>query len=175
MHEVPDDRGGRQLRGSDGVAEAQAGLAKLDPSQPDVADHEFPIDELAQANAPGDEIAAGQRKVVGKPMFTDEGLDLFGFDERDVLTRLVMAAKVSVAFDSCFGDDNDLLALGLHSCRRGSYENALDGHGMACAARFAARHGNAFAGGNGMLLHRASPVQSRGAPGSARYPASIPA
>jgi hypothetical protein len=46
-------------------------------------------------------------------LLTEEGLNLFYFDQRQVLPRLIVATKVPITFDTRASDDTDELLLDL--------------------------------------------------------------
>ena len=62
-------------------------------------------------------------------MLLRKRFDLFGLDERDVLARFTMGAKVAVAFDSSAGDDADQLLFDRRVAARRTDEDALNAHG----------------------------------------------
>jgi len=61
-------------------------------------------------------------------MLLRKRFDLFGLDERDVLARFTMGAKVAVAFDSSAGDDANRLTLDCRVTAWRTDEDALNAH-----------------------------------------------
>jgi hypothetical protein len=123
-----DDCRRREIGPGQGLAKTHARLAKLDAFELDIAYPEFDADKIVEPNASGDEVAVADCPIEFALILSDKRFDLFGFDQGDVLTRLVVSVKVAVTFDAGGGDDLDprLFDLRRTLCRAG--ENVFDDH-----------------------------------------------
>ena len=59
-------------------------------------------------------------------LFRDKAFNLFGFYERDVLTGLFVSIKISIALDSCSGDNVNGVMILCRSINRRTGENSFD-------------------------------------------------
>ena len=100
-----------------------------DTAQSDAADHELAPDQLIEPNTARNEVAFGNREIVQASLLPDKRFDLFRFNQRQILTRLVAAAEISFTFDARSGNHDDLLAFDLRLIVRFPNEDALKGHG----------------------------------------------
>ena len=114
------------LLAREGHAERAARLAQVDAAQHDLADPELLADERVQADAARHEIPARDGEVERLTVLLLEALDFLGFDQRDVLPRLVVAPEVTVAVDAAAGNDDDAPLLDCRSAGYRADEDAFD-------------------------------------------------
>ena len=107
------DAGRRNAGRRQCCAQAQARLTQLDSLDSDFPYPEFDSNEIVEANTSREDVSMGDGKNLLPALLTEEGLDLFDFDQRQVLTRLIVTTKVPIAFDSGTGNDADELSLDL--------------------------------------------------------------
>jgi hypothetical protein len=79
------------------IAKKDAWFAKLDTTQPRIADCELHIHKFVQSHASGNKVSAGDRQIRGAGVLGAEEFNLFSLDQREVLTRMGTFPKVPVA------------------------------------------------------------------------------
>jgi hypothetical protein len=110
------------------VAKKDARLAKLDAAQTHSSNLELHVHEIVQPHASGNNVATSDRQVGEPRVLRAEQLDLFGFHQCDVLTRVDVLSKIPITYDAHPALDGDVLTLHLRRMARTTDKNPLNVH-----------------------------------------------
>ena len=108
---------------------AKTGLAELDSPELHFSHQKLDTNEIIEANTARKDVAMGDGKIFCTALLMEKGLDLFDFDQGEVLTWLIVKTKVPIAFDARTGDYANDLTLHLRTARFRGCEDAFDSHG----------------------------------------------
>lgn len=92
------------------MGQMRAGFAEFHTAQPDISDQEIAADQRIEPNAARDQISTADREILRSCIRAQKSLDLFGFDQGQILPGFIVAAKVTIPFDAQTGNHDHLFA-----------------------------------------------------------------
>ena len=107
VHESFDHLWRSKLGRGQGFSETKAGFAEFHAAKQYRADPELLSDQGVQPHAAGDEVSTSDRQVSRTTMLGGEAFNFLCFNQRDVLTGLLVPIKVPISFGSHTGNNTN--------------------------------------------------------------------